>query len=133
MTLFIDTDVILDTLLIREPHFSSSVAIMVLADKHKCCTSVHGLLNVHYFTKKKFGEQQARKAIEVLSTKLTVIAETKEFIDKALLSAISDFEDAVQFYSAKSVGADAIITRNLQDYKQSTIPVYTPNQFLKTL
>ncbi len=51
----------------------------------------------------------------------------------ALKSGIDDFEDAVQYYAAKSAHVDFIITRNIKDYKESTIPVLTAEQFLRTL
>ena len=65
---------------------------------------------------------------------ITSIIEVGELIiDSALKSRLNDFEDAVQYYTAKSAKADFIITRNIKDYKQSTIPVFTAEQFLRTL
>ena len=51
-------------------------------------------------------------------------------IDKAIDSPISDFEDAVQFYTATYSEADYIITRNPKHFPQNDIPVLTPNAFL---
>ena len=44
-----------------------------------------------------------------------------------------DFEDAVQYASSKTIGANFIITRNPDDYKESKIPIYTPEQALSNL
>jgi predicted nucleic acid-binding protein len=133
--LFIDSDILLDIILIREQHFNASVEVLTLADddKYECCTSVHSLLNIHYSTKKLFGEKSARQSIKMLTEKFKIISEDVNTVKQAIQSNFSDFEDAVQYYTAISAKADVIITRNIKDYKQSTIPVLTAEQFLRTL
>jgi predicted nucleic acid-binding protein len=132
---FIDSDVLLDVILGRESFYATSAQILSLPENmgYKCCTSVHTLLNVHYFTKKYLGAKMAKEAIQLLVSQLQIISENLIIVNEAIASEFSDFEDAVQFYAAKSVGADLIITRNIKDYKHSTIPVLTAEQFLRTL
>ena len=48
----------------------------------------------------------------------------------ALDSEWVDFKDAVQHEVASQIRADYIITRNIKDYKNSTIVVLTPKEFL---
>lgn len=133
--IFIDSDIILDVFLNRFPYYESSADVLLLSeDKYYCCcTSVHALLNVHYIAKKSFGEKNARAAIKSLTEKLLIIAENISIVEQAIASELSDFEDAVQYYAAVSAKADVIITRNIKDYKHSSIPVLTAEQFLKTL
>jgi predicted nucleic acid-binding protein len=57
--------------------------------------------------------------------------ENDKIIQKALESGFSDFEDAVQYYTAAENKMDYIITRNTGDYRKSIIKVYTPSQYLK--
>ena len=45
----------------------------------------------------------------------------------------NDYEDAVQTAAARRVHADYIITRNIRDYLQSTVPAYTPAEFLQRI
>lgn len=47
--------------------------------------------------------------------------------------AITDYEDAVQHASATASGLDAIVTRNIADYRRATLPVFTPADFLAQL
>ena len=54
-------------------------------------------------------------------------------IDEAIASRFSDFEDAMQYYSAIREGADTIITRNSDDFDAAQIEVYEPQQFLDML
>ncbi|GAA3982006.1 type II toxin-antitoxin system VapC family toxin [Mucilaginibacter dorajii] len=132
---FIDSDVLLDVILNRELFYSTSAQILSLPESsgYKCCTSVHTLLNVHYFTKKNLGAIAARETVKLLVNQLQIISEDVTIVNQAIASEFNDFEDAVQFYAAKSVTADIIITRNIKDYRKSTIPVLTAEQFLRTL
>jgi hypothetical protein len=63
-----------------------------------------------------------------------IIGTTKIEIIQALKNDFSDFEDSVQYSSALTISnLDAIITRNIKDYKNSKIAVMTPLNFLKML
>jgi hypothetical protein len=55
----------------------------------------------------------------------------EQSIDDALASNFSDFEDALQYYSAVSVKAEAIITRNGKDFSKSSIPVMTAGEWME--
>jgi len=132
---FVDSDILLDVILNRPAFYNSASKFLSLANKgsYNCCTSVHTLLNVHYVTKKHLGAKIAKEAIELLIEQLQIITEDLSIIKQAISSNFSDFEDATQFFAAKDVGADFIITRNIKDYKHSTIPVLTAEQFLKQI
>ena len=52
---------------------------------------------------------------------------------KALLSQIRDYEDAVMVESAIRMDMDCIVTRNIRDFADSTIPIYTPDEFLQQI
>ena len=46
------------------------------------------------------------------------------------MAKMPDFEDAIQFFSALSIEADCIITRNIKDFPADILPVFTPEAFL---
>ncbi|HFB61523.1 MAG TPA: PIN domain nuclease, partial [Bacteroidetes bacterium] len=52
---------------------------------------------------------------------------------EGLNSDFSDFEDALQYFSALRAECDIIITRNAKDFKKSRIAVMTPDEFLLSL
>lgn len=135
ITLFVDSDILLDIILLRQPFFGASAEILELPNAYaaKCFASVHSILNVHYSAKKMHGEQITRYALKTLMEKLSIVTENDTIIQEALNSPFTDFEDAVQYYAALSINADYIITRNTKDYTHSTIPVLTAEQFLQTL
>lgn len=133
--LFVDSDILLDIILFRQPFFGASAEILELPGAHtiKCIASVHSILNVHYSAKKVHGEQATRLALKTLMEKLSIVAENDRLIYDALDSSFTDFEDAVQYHAAVSANANYIITRNTKDYTHSAIPVLTAEQFLQTL
>ena len=100
--------------------------------KLSAVTSAVAFVNVNYFFG-KFAPATRLQSLSKLRSIVSIIQVNEQIIDLALSSNFNDFEDAVQYYSAISVGCDAIITRNLKDYKYSTIPVLTAEQFLREL
>jgi predicted nucleic acid-binding protein len=134
ITVFIDSDVILDALLKRPGFYLPAINILDLAYKKrlKLRTSSVVFVNAHYFLD-KFDKNNKFELLKNLRSIVSIVEVGEKIIDLAINSDFGDFEDAVQFYAAKSVGADFIITRNIKDYKQSTIPVLTAEQFLRTL
>lgn len=133
--LFIDSDSLLDVILQRQPYFGASAEVINVhnSDNFQCSTSVHCLLNVHYFAKKFHGEKLARNSIQLLISKLHIISEDRHLIQQAINSHFADFEDAVQYYAALSTNASFIITRNVRDYQHSAIPVLTAEEFLRNI
>ena len=73
------------------------------------------------------------KKLTQLITILEVLITDKEAILKALNSNFRDFEYALQNYSAELNGQiDIIITRNIKDFKNSSLGIMTPGNYLKT-
>lgn len=61
-----------------------------------------------------------------------IVGTTKKDIIQALRNNFTDYEDSIQYSSALTIkGLDAIITRNIKDYRNSSIAVMTPLDFLK--
>ena len=131
---FIDSDIILDALLKRPDFDTEAMNLLALLYQNTIegMTSSIAFMNVHYFLN-KFDRPNALSLLKHVRSIIHLIKTGETEIDLALKSNFSDFEDAVQYYTAISANADMIITRNLKDYKQSTIPVLTAGQFLRTL
>ena len=56
-----------------------------------------------------------------------------EVVSNALSLQSKDFEDAIQFCSAKVAGVNCIVTRNIKDFVSFDIEVLTPKDFLGQL
>ncbi|HEY4327966.1 MAG TPA: PIN domain-containing protein [Mucilaginibacter sp.] len=132
--IFLDSDIILDALLKRPAFMLPAMNVISLANQSnfKLLTSSVAFVNVHYFLD-KFDRAAKFPLLKGLKSVISIIEVGEPIIDLALKSGLNDFEDAVQYYAALSAKADVIVTRNIKDYKQSTIPVLTAEQFLRTL
>lgn len=130
--LFVDTDVILDLLGQRIPHFHFSAVLFTFAEMKKLelYTSPLILANTFYILRKQIGIDEAKKALRKLRILLHIIDSSEAVVDKALNSDFSDFEDAIQYYTALEHGISVILTRNLRDYKNASVIVQTPEAFL---
>lgn len=134
--LFLDTNVLMDILANRIPFYESSSKVYKLGLNKKCnlFTSSNTINTLHYLLKKFIGEQDIRKALDEITDIVSVIPVNLDMIKKSLKSNHKDFEDAIQIYSAQSIkGMDCIVTRDLKDYKNTEIQVYTPDQFLNQI
>lgn len=134
--LFLDSDVVIDYFTDREPHANSSSELFELNEKGKIkiYLSAVSINNIYYIVRRFLGHIETLKVIETLVNMVEVVGTTKIEILQALKSDFSDFEDSIQYASALNIkDVDAIITRNTKDYKNSTIAVFTPLNFLKML
>jgi predicted nucleic acid-binding protein len=131
--IFFDADVILDVSIARENNIKDSVKIINLVEDglYRGYTSSVIFTNVYYMQKKLIGHNVAIGFLTNLRQLLTVLNVGDSIMKRALESQFSDFEDAVQHFTAVENNMDCIITRNVSDYKKSLIPVYTPSDFLK--
>jgi hypothetical protein len=63
---------------------------------------------------------------------IVVLPTDKDVLDTAIGSSFTDFEDAVQYYTAVCGNADVVITRNVDDFIQTSVPVMTPSAYLSS-
>ena len=131
---FVDTDVILDLLGQRIPFFHFSAVLFTFAEMKKLelYTSPLILANTFYILRKQIGNNEAKTALRKLRILLHVIDSSESIIDKALNSDFTDFEDAIQYYTALEHGIKIILTRNVRDYKNASVIVQTPEAYLVT-
>jgi predicted nucleic acid-binding protein len=135
MRVLLDSDVVLDFLLEREPFFEVAGELFELIAQGACGGYVSGVtpVNVFYLMRKAKGIDKARRAVSDLLIVVRVCPLTQAVFEAAFALSFTDFEDAVQHASAASAGLDAIVTRNLNDYKNAALPVYSPADFLNQL
>ncbi len=133
--LFLDTNVVLDLLGERDIFYNSAAKITTLADKGKIDLVVSALSysTVYYLLSRFEDKEQVKEKIR----KFKVIVETSDLtdkiVDKGLSSKFSDFEDSLQYYCAIKMDCKILITRNGKDFKESEIPVLTPDEYLNSL
>jgi predicted nucleic acid-binding protein len=130
--LFIDTNVLLDVLDHRQPFYEDSAAVWSLAEKGKirCCISAISFNNIYYILRKQQSPAVIRKTLCLLRDIFDIVTLDERILNQAMDSNFKDFEDAIQYFSASRVSAQCILSRNLNHYKASEIPILTPAEFL---
>jgi predicted nucleic acid-binding protein len=133
--IFFDTDVILDVSIKREMDIKDSVKLINFVEDglYKGYTSTIIFSNIYYIQRKLIGHEISIKFLKNLRLILSVLNVNDSIINKALESEFKDFEDAIQYFTAVENNMDCIITRNVKDYQNSIIPVYTPTELLEKL
>ncbi len=130
---FIDTDVILDLFLERQPFFEASAGLFMELQAKRLSGSVSPLIfsNLFYILRKELSKEGALDALRKLRLLVGVLPIDSAIVDRALASSFTDFEDAMQYYTAAAHEVDAIITRNKRDFRHSRLPVYTASEWLQ--
>lgn len=133
-TVLIDADVILDLFIQREPHHSVSLRLFSYLDQKpdtlQGVTSPVIIANVAYILGKLKSQAYAVQKIQELRQIIEVAPVTQATIDLALSSPYKDFEDAIQYYCAKTNDIPVIITRNVGDFPSGEVLIVTPQEFI---
>lgn len=135
MKVLLDTNVVLDVLLAREPHVGPAEQVMSLVDGGRlegvvCSTTV---TTIHYLAAKAVGASAAAEHVRTLLTMFDVASVDRDVLRNALDGGFADFEDAVLHEAARSSGAAAIVTRDAKGFAHSELPVFSPVELLAAL
>ena len=134
MKVLLDTNVLLDAIEVRKEFFDDSSMVVLLATEYEGFIVASSVMDIYYIEHKRNHDKKKTKTIvDKLFKIFDILDTTAEDCRKALRSNIPDFEYAVMIESAKRNGIDCIVTRNAKDFKNSSIPVYTPMEFLRIL
>ncbi len=130
---FIDSDIILDLLCKRQPFYEHAAAVFTLGDtaKIQLVTTSVVFANVFYILRKILGIDKAKELLRKLRILIHVIPVTEKIIDLALNSKFSDFEDGLQYFTARENSIGVFLTRNVKYYKEKDVIIQTPEEFLK--
>ena len=134
MKLLIDTNVVLDVLLRREPFFRTAAEVLSLTqrDEVREYVSASAITDIYYIANKQMKDRDAvRDLLKRLLMVVSVAAVSEREIQNALNLAWGDFEDSVQYSVALLNEMDGIVTRNPSDYQDANIRIWLPEQALE--
>lgn len=127
MRALLDTDILLDVALAREPHATASAAVLRWAESGgPAAVAWHSLTNCVYLLKGG-GRSFLERLLRLVEVAPTATADARRALDLPM----SDLEDAFQAAAALAWGADMIVTRNISDYRRSPVRALSPRAFLK--
>ncbi len=133
--IFIDTNVMIDLLARRIPFYEEAKLLFSLVDigRYTAVIAPISFSTAAYLLGRKLSFEELSKQLRDFSAIVEIAGIDERIIKKSLSvsSQFHDIEDAMQHYIAIQANCDCIITRNVKDFINSDIPVYTPKDFLE--
>lgn len=133
MRVFLDTNVVIDFCAQREDFFHQAALIFQLGKQGRIelAASATTFINSFYILKKSYSHGELYSKLHGIAELCTISTVDETVIQQAFGNEYKDFEDAVQYFSAKSVKADVVITRNKSDFTMAKEnELKTPEEFL---
>jgi predicted nucleic acid-binding protein len=135
MNILLDTNVVLDVLLAREPWVHEAKYIWQACEQNRINASIvaSSVTDIFYIAKRLGGFAKAIEAVELCLQTFAISPIDRVVLEEALLLEGNDFEDNVQLIAAMRYGVDMIVTRNPTDFSHAYLPIVTPTQFVREL
>ena len=132
MRVLVDTNVVLDVLLARQPFVGASAEVFGLVEHSRiegllCATTI---TTIDYLLTQAMPRPVARQALQKLLELFEIASVNRVVLEEALKSKLTDFEDAVLDQAGRLAGAEAIVTRNQQDFRHATLKALGPDELL---
>lgn len=132
MKVFLDTNVVIDFYARREDFFFPASVIIDLAYKKRIDIFVSSLtfVNAFFILRKTYHKENLYLKLNRLAAICTITKIDEGIIKACLQDEVADFEDAVQYASAKTSDVDVVVTRNPKHFKAFDMKIQTPSEFL---
>ena len=130
-SIFLDTNVLIDFFADRKPFSIDAARLFDYSFKKKINIYISAVSynNIYYIIRQSLSHSETIKILTEINEWTNVIDLTQDIINKSLKSEFKDFEDAIQYNSAKSLKKiDFIVTRDTKDFKTSLLPILTPKE-----
>ena len=134
MNLLIDSNVVLDFLLERQPFFDNAQKVFELRAnlQHHLYVSAAAITDIYYIAYRTLHSHDAvMNLIERLLNVVKISTVKSEHIHNAVNLRWKDFEDAVQYSVAKLNNMDGIVTRNMKGFTESDVKIFTPEEIIE--
>jgi predicted nucleic acid-binding protein len=133
--ILLDINVVLDVVQRREPHYHASAAVLdqVVRKKVAGALSAHAVTTIHFIVCRYQSRDTASQVVEWLLGRFAIAAVGKAELIRAQALGWGDFEDGVVAAAAESSGCEAIVTRNVRDFRSSPVMAVTPEEYLLDL
>jgi predicted nucleic acid-binding protein len=133
--ILIDTNIIIDNALEREPFWNASEQVLSLIEKGTIAgyISASTFSDFYYIIRKARGRDWTLTYLKQLINFCQIATVNQAAIIMVFTTNFKDFEDSIQYSTAVVNKLDAIITRNPQDFPIITPRIITPEQLIAEL
>jgi predicted nucleic acid-binding protein len=131
--ILVDTDVILDMLFDNKPFSDSATALFSLADLNNINIYISALSysRLHEELAKFTSHAKMNAIFRMIFSICSIVEVNTKVLQRALNAGFNDFSRALQYSCAlQNERISIIITNNIQEYKNSRLPVMTPSNYL---
>lgn len=137
MKLFLDANILIDFIMER-PQFYSAAAMIVsyaVEEKIKIAVSSISMVTANFISvvRCKMPEEVFRRKIDFLREYMEICSVDASDIYHSYDAKWKDFEDGVQYASAKRWGADFLVTRNVKDFEENDVEVISSEEICKRI
>ena len=135
MRVLIDTNVVLDVLLNREPWIADARALWQANEEGRVIgyIAASAITDIFYVARRLAGLETARTAVTLCLEAFEICAVDHQVLEQAQKMSGNDLEDNLQIACARLAGLDAIVTRDKEGFSASPTPVLTPAELLGQL
>ena len=135
VSILVDTNVILDVLCAREPFADASETVLNLCEGGAVSGRISALsiATIVYIMRKELDAALVESVVDSLDIAVGIAELRPSDLKDAASMRWKDYEDAVQAATAKRLGADFIVTRNVKDFLDSPVPAIEPAEFLSKI
>jgi len=132
MRVLLDTNVLLDVLLAREPWLAEAAAVWRASDDRRIVgyLTASTITDIFYIARRLAGLEVAQDSVRVCLEAFEVCAVDRQALEQAAALPGSDFEDNLQIACAVIAGLDAIVTRDRDGFQSAAIQVLAPSELL---
>jgi predicted nucleic acid-binding protein len=133
--LLIDTNILLDVLLAREPWAEDAAQLLDLVGRGKVegFVASHAITTVFYIVERERDRRVALTAVSDLLSITAVVSIGAADLHRAMTIGLKDFEDAVQAAACLQIGGQFLLTRNGKDYRGAPVATRTAGEILAFL
>ena len=127
--IFIDTNIFMNSIENRDSWISKEILLFLKRINADSYLNDLSIINIYYITRKSTNREKIKEVLKTILYEQNIVSIDQEIIENALNSNFKDFEDGVQYFCAKKIEADLIITDNKTDFINSDIKVMTAKEF----
>src|SRR5260370_4731338 len=133
--ILVDTNVVLDVLLDRQPYVKASASVWVAVETSisEGFLAAHAVTTVHYLLRREMGNIKAKRIVSAILSVLGVAPVDAAVVQEALQLPLTDFEDAVTAAAARLAGCECIVTRDPKGFRGSPIRALPPEAVIPLL
>ena len=129
LKIYIDTNIYINSIENRDNNISKKVLLFLKNTDTILYINDLSIINIHYITRKTTHRDEIEEKLKVILEEHELVSIDKYIIKNSFDSDFKDFEDAIQYFCAKKVNADLIITDNTKDFKNSDIKILSAKEF----